>query len=472
MIFYNRSEKTASLTDEAARTSFWHKQSEDYPLKQHISTIQRQSQIVSQTQVQFLNILAMNHAELEDWMDKQFLENPLLEKTDLRKDDLSLIYPGEHRLFTDTAPIPHKEPVFWEGIGIYYFLTEQLSYSDYSQSDLDAISFLIANLDEKGFFTRNLKELSQESGFSLKTLSKLLSVLQELEPYGIFSPNMASYFQTLLRKQHTEEELLFTILANDFEDLLHQRLNCLYKKYKISGQKVKEYLAILSQLPPYPLYYFETDSAMPIIPDIICHLENGILIPELNNEQIADYSVSDYYYHMMLQTDSVQLKQYLYGKYNAARLILKNIENRKQTLLHITETLLQKQSAFFYQKGELLPISMAQLADICNCSISTVSRSIHNKYLQYPDGMILMKNLFPASSDTEKRNGFSVSRETVKKTIRQMVSMENPKNPLSDDEIAALLHKEAIPISRRTVAKYRNELLIPTSRERKERNDY
>ncbi len=436
-----------------------------------LSNTQKQTPVLTQNQIQFLNMLTMTNQELDQWLLQQFMENPFIEKKMIDNKSLADTSLYQNRGFSSSQKdnITYKEPVFFEGKELFHFLTEQLRYSDYSKQDWALITYLIYNLDEKGFFTLDLNHAANETGFHKEELESFLHTLQELEPYGIFSSGIAECYMKQLEKKNFSDPILFDILSNNLEDLLYKKMSRLYKKYKISSEQVNTYHQILSELHPYPLMHFQSGEIHHLTPDIICIMENRILVPTLNDSSTGNYSISDYYLSMMQQTKEPELKEYLSKKYTTASNIIKNIESRKNTLLQITKAVIEKQSLFFYHKGHLLPLSMSQIADICELSTSTVSRAIHDKYLQYPGGIILMKELFPSSSEIGERSEFALSPEQVKETILQIIKMENPKKPLSDDEIASTLKCEGIPISRRTVAKYRTEMFIPTSRERKER---
>lgn len=439
-------------------------------MKQSIAVTETQSQILSQSQVQFLHMLSMNNQDLEQWMDLQFAENPLLEKDPVSKDPLPLEYyiPSRERDSGQNRASFH-EPFFLEGKELYHFLTEQLTYADYDSHDWEMITFLIYNLDERGFFPLDLSKEAKKHGYSLARLEFLLEIMQNLEPYGIFSPNMATCYLKQLSRKNINDPLLTQVIRQDLDDLLHRRLSRLHKKYGMTSQILHEYLEILADLSPYPLFCFQNGSTCSLIPDVICHWDNGLLVPVLHDSVLSDYNISDRYYGMLQKTEDPTLKRYLSQKLTAANQILKNADSRRRTLLAITTAILEKQSLFFYQGRELIPMSMAQIGEICCVSTSTVSRAIHDKYLQYPGGMIKMKHLFVSSSDAGSRKEWDASPDTVKEILSQIIATENPKQPYGDDAIANILKMEGITISRRTVAKYRNQLFIPTSRERKER---
>lgn len=420
-------------------------------MKQTLSAAQRQSQIVSQSQVQFLHMLTMCNEELELWLDEQFNENPMLEQT-----------------YRNPSEPPYApEPVFYEGNDLFHVLTEQLRSFDFSKTEWNIFQLLIEQLDEKGYFTADLDILSTSSRLPLPMLERALLILQELEPYGIFSKNTADCLIKQLEKRQQNDPLLTKIIQQDLTALLMKKFSPLQKKYHISSGQLEQYHSQLAGLNPYPLFHFENQASIPVIPDILCRFEQGDWIVELNSNSNHIYTLSGYYQTLMNQTAEKELQQYLYTQYQSARNLILNIEKRQQTLLKITRAILQKQPLFFTGKSGLVPMSMSQITELCDVSISTISRAVHAKYLQYPGGMIRMKDLFAASSDTQTRTDISLTPNDVKELISSLIHCEDPKHPFSDDEISARLAEQDIQISRRTVTKYRKELFIPTSRERR-----
>lgn len=439
-------------------------------MQQGIYSVQKQSQIVSQNQVQFLSLLTMCNQEMEVWMTEQYNENPFLERCgfgDIRISDHSSCSRVQGTQIMDICN--YREPAIFEGQDIYHILTEQLRYRDYTALEWEGFSCLIEHLEETGYFLMDLNTLSIGSQIPLSILEKCLGILQNLEPYGIFSSDMKSCYLKQMEMYGCKDKVLLRMIAENFEDLLYKKTSKLQKKYKISGAEILKYHQFLSKLRPYPLYGFGYEKPVYIDPDIICKMENDTLVPYLNEKGNSTFSLSDYYSHLMSTTANTELKTYLYGRYQTAKNIMTNVENRKATLLRITNAILERQSGFFLRKDMLLPMNMKEIADACDLSISTISRAVRDKYLQYPHGIVAMRDLFTASAETSERTLYSLSPEEAKKAILSIVQMENPKKPLNDDEIAARLQEQAIFLSRRTVAKYRKELLIPTSRERRER---
>lgn len=447
-------------------------------MEQSMYSLQKQQQILSQNQIQFLQLLTMSNQELDLWMNQQYNENPLLERGEssismdhfetLPQETASSDF--EYSPYLETSfsrESKRHEPSFWEGQDLFHHLTEQLCYRDYTKLEWKAIHCLIGNLEKNGFFTTDLSALSLENGIPLPVLEKCLQILKTLEPCGIFSSNIQDCCLTQLRRNGHTDSLLTQILMEDFEALLYKKYSTLYKKYKISSETVCYYHRLLADLYPYPL--FDPPQNIVIYPeaDIIYTKEQDKWHTSLSKNPQDTYVLSSYYLHCLHSTKNPELRYYLWEKYKTAKNVLHNITQRNQTLLRIADAILEKQKDFFENHDFLVPMSMREIAADCNLSISTISRAVSNKNIQYSKGIIPLRSLFTASSESTPREDSSLSPAEAKKAIAHIISLENPESPLKDEAIASRLREQAIFLSRRTVAKYRTELLIPTSRERR-----
>ena len=205
----------------------------------------------------------------------------------------------------------------------------------------------------------------------------------------------------------------------------------------------------------------ETGNTGFIVPDILISRDGGDWTVTLNDGWMGEYRFNDYYIQMMQTAADPELKEYFRGKLERARLIVNSIDRRRETIIRIVRAILEFQNSFFLGQGPLLPMTMEQIANELDISTSTVSRAIKNKYIQYKRPLLL-RNLFtvPACDQAD------VSSDNVRARIEALVRQEDHSCPLSDDKIAGILKQEGIRISRRTVAKYRQQMGIPDSRVR------
>ena len=235
----------------------------------------------------------------------------------------------------------------------------------------------------------------------------------------------------------------------------------------MSTQDVRKCIAKIRELNPRPISGFLTDSTDYIVPDILMDYQDGSWTIRLNDQWIGNYSLCDYYLNMMHTSQSPELKEYFRQKYNRVQLIMHSIEQRRETILKITSAVLERQKDYFTGNSTLKPMTLADIASDISMHTSTISRGIKNKYLQYPFGVVYLKDLFTSSAGKKDNN----SPIAVKKQLKTIIASENPNNPYSDSTLSNLLKQKGIKISRRTVAKYREEIGIKSTYNRKIYNE-
>lgn len=253
------------------------------------------------------------------------------------------------------------------------------------------------------------------------------------------------------------------------EDLAAGQLSNISRSLKVSTTAVRKCLSEIAKLNPRPLSGFDMDTTSYIVPDIILDLneEQHCFEAGLNDEWTADYKISDYYYKMMQQSDDEKLQAYFEQRYKRARFLIKSIEQRRETILAIARHAAGIQYDFFRGTGRKQPETMTEVAEALGIAVSTVSRAVRGKYIQYPAGSIFFKELFTASviqtEGEQKKSG-----EDIKAQIKVLIGHENKQKPLSDAALVRELEKQDIVISRRTVAKYRESMGIKGCFDRKE----
>lgn len=443
--------------------------------------ILEQSHILSQNQIQSLELLAMDSVTLNEFMYNEHLENPVLERKvtsdasfesysermQMYKNiaDSTVVYNGKRSGEDDyDYELPGKKTDSLRELIVGQLMEEDFAYEESALTD-----YLIELLDENGFFSVPIEEVARKSGKSTETVRRCLQNLRELEPCGIFSENLTECLLYQLEQKGILNEELELIIREHLEDIATGKIKNITRALKISTIKTREYIACIRALNPRPLSGLTAGETMYLVPDIILSKEGGQWNVSLNDKWIEDYHISDFYLNMMEKSVDEQLREYFREKIERARSLLRNVRQRRETMIAITEAVLDRQKSYFDGTGALKPMTMQDIADQVGVHVSTVSRGIRNKYLQYPKETVLFKNLFtqPASRrNTEDDN--AVTAKQVQLRIRQIVDSENKMSPLSDQKIAMILSGEGIQISRRTVAKYRDILQIPGTFQRKE----
>lgn len=420
-----------------------------------------QQQQLSQQQIQSLQLLAMDNIELEGFLQNEHLENPLLEYssqgTGLRKGEVDAFW---NRDIRESAAEENK---------IKPYLQEQLPMEKFTKKEWELFEFLIDCLDEHGFFKGNIDEIAKMNHISCQMVEKCLEELRLLEPVGIFAENLQECLLRQLEVLGISNPELEKIIKEHLEDVAEGKISSISRELKLSTLQVRKYIAMIEHLNPCPMAGFSTGETKYIVPDMIAvQGESGWEIL-LNDSWMGDYGLNDYYIHMMKETKDAELYEYFQKKLERARFIVNSIEQRRKTLLMIGNTLLEHQKGYFEGKEPLRPMTMTALAKELGINSSTVSRAIKGKYIQSPRGTLELKSLFSAGvHQNGGEKGEAVTADEIKNQIFKLIKAEDKRKPYSDTKLVQLLQQESIQISRRAVAKYREEMGIRGSFERKE----
>lgn len=399
-----------------------------------------QKQSLSQTQIQSLEIMNLCNQDLYTFLNEEYMENPLMDKTwesapgEVQEFDEWYLH---GQTFNEGYGSEDKEerrreilPAKQEGIDPTAYLKDQLNKSDYTEKEWDLIEYLIQNLDDDGFYP-----------YPVEKAAKIADV--------------------------TEDEVLNQILREHLEDIASGKISTITRHLKISSVQVRKYIAMIKTRNPRPLSGFNSGNTDYVVPDVIITQRDGAWDISLNDEWIGNYSLNEYYIRMIGESKDEELKEYFRKKLERARFILNSIEQRRRTILAIAGEILEVQKPFFEGAGELKAMTMSELAEKLEIHPSTVSRAVGSKYLQYPGGVILMKKLFTQKIHSDI-SGEELSALQVQKILKKLIDEENKRKPYSDSKLVEKLKEQKITLSRRAVAKYREEMNIQGSFDRKE----
>lgn len=411
-----------------------------------------QKQQLSQSQIQSLNILSLDNGELSEFLQNEYIENPILDYSP----------PSSYTPVSDsqTFDIPAENTE-----EVKTFLLDQLNQNDFSSAEWQTMKFMIDCLDSSGFFRISFHELSTLLTIPEKEIKRCYEVLSDLEPAGIFSRDLSQCLLKQLDIKGKKTEILEQIIKNHLNDIALGHISTISRNLKISTADVRKNIALIRNLNSKPLQGFSTAKTEYITPDIIVTFQEDQWDIQLNDDWVGNYSLNDYYIKMLKDTKDPELKEYFQKKYERCRFVMASIEQRRHTMLKITEAILKRQPDFFLNHGCLKPMTMNDVAEDIEMHVSTVSRGIKGKYLQFPCGIVSMRSLFTGACPC---SGASVSSTDIKTVVKQLVASEDPRKPYSDQKICTLLKEKGITISRRTVAKYREQLGIKGTYDRKE----
>ena len=431
-------------------------------MKQALLTRPLQQQRILQTQIQSLHLLALNNEELNYFLQNEYLENPMLESNGVSVPSFSS--DSVVRKTDEAAQFYEAEAVDSDFL-IHYFM-EQLNPFAYTDSEWEIFKLMILMLDDQGFFPYSPEELCDYFQISSVQAAKCLKILQALEPPGVFQPDLKSYLLYQVCALGKDTVQMRTLIQCHLEDVAEGRLRLIADSLQTGQDVVRRLIKQLKGLSPSPFIGIGTDACAYIMPDILADYQDGAWNIMLNDSWVENYSLSDYYIQMMRQSTDPNLKAYFLEKYERGRFILQKIVQRRTTILAICNAVVRRQEAFFLGKDCLIPMTLSDIAEDVGFAVSTVSRGIKNKYLQYPCGTVLLKSLFTSGIASSGED--EISSSGVISIITDIIRSENKKKPYSDSKQAEMLKNRGIQISRRTVAKYRLMADIPSTIDRKE----
>ncbi len=446
--------------------------------------------------IQAIQILQYNSQELEEFVCKELMENPLLEQAkpeeepreeqtrDDDRDDIDFEELREKMLdagYDDVSYSQWKEkpaedqPMTFDQYTskeetLSDHLMMQLGLSKLNDMDMKIGRFLIDALDDNGYLTMELPQISYVFGTDVGEVEKVLKVIQSFDPVGIGARDLKECL--LIQLDNVEDDFpkdsIRFIICNYLKELGDNHIQEISRNTGLTAKQVQAVADFIRTLDPKPGRAFSTGEQLKyVIPDIIVEEMDGGYELVTNDEAEPHLMVSQYYLDMARDNrEDEEVQKYLTDKYKSALWLIKSIDQRKQTIYNVARAVMERQKEFL-KKGEkyLTPMTLKQIADEVGVHESTVSRSINGKYIETPRGVYELRYFF--SSGVGNKEGSGVSSNSIKKMIREIISEEDPKSPMSDQEIMDILNRRDIEISRRTVAKYRESMNIPSSSRRR-----
>lgn len=347
-------------------------------------------------------------------------------------------------------------------------LFEQVSSSDLGPEDRKLAELLIGNIDERGFLQSSPDDIALNTGMEVEDIQRVLEVVQTFHPVGVGARDLRDCLLIQLRRVGKEGTLEYRIVDRFLEDLGKRRFPEIARRLGTTVDQVQRAANFIGTLDPKPGQIFTADPNNYVLPDVTVERIGDDWVISLNGDQIPHLRISNTYKDLMAKdSNGNEVKEYIRDKIRSGKFLIKSIHQRQQTISNISHEIVTRQKDFLeFGPSALRPMTMVQIADAVGVHETTVSRAISGKYMATPHGVFEMKYFFTPGYQTAA--GESMSNTSVKGAIAELVKNEDQKNPLSDKEIVEVLSKRGIPIARRTVAKYRNELNILPSNMRKQ----
>lgn len=440
--------------------------------------------------IQAIQILQFNTQELDSYVEEQLLTNPVLEydeqaeskqedddaKLEKEKDPLSEFI--RERGYDDISynqqdyNKEEKEDTFERFVSADITLPEhlmfQLQFASSGKTCRRIGRYIIESLDENGYMTSTPEEIAGALKTDIKNVKKVTELIQTFDPAGVGADSLGKCLLIQLEQRGMSTEAYKKLLTEHIEDLAANRLNVIAKSLGIPATEVQEMGDFIRTLEPRPGREFSDNvKTRYIVPDVIVRAEGDEYTIEINENSIPRLRVSAYYEKVLRESEGDEkVRDYLSERLNSAMWLIKSIEQRKQTVLNVVESILKFQREFFDEGDKHLKIlTLKQVAEDVGIHESTVSRSVNGKYMECPRGVFELRYFF--SGGVEDTSGEGIASTSIKTHIRELVAGENEKAPLSDQKIVNILMSRGFNISRRTVAKYRDEMGILSSSKRK-----
>ncbi|PYQ04797.1 MAG: RNA polymerase sigma-54 factor, partial [Acidobacteria bacterium] len=326
----------------------------------------------------------------------------------------------------------------------------------------------IQNVDEDGMLRASVSEIANLGPYPVDEVEKALCVVQNLDPPGVAARDLTECLRLQLRHLGLENSPTDVIVRDYMKQLQGHQYPEIGRQMGLSPEEVSHHLEIIRRLDPKPGLKYSPDSSTYVIPDVFVVKEGDDYKIILNDDGLPKLRISPTYRRMLEIKDagSEETRNYVKEKLRSALWLLKSVDQRQRTIYKVTESIVRHQRGFLdHGIIQLKPLVLRDVATDIGMHESTVSRVVANKYMHTPRGVYELRFFF--HSGITSTMGEAISSVTIKDKIKKMIDGEDPSRPLSDSRIAELLSGDGLPLARRTVAKYREELRIPPSNLRK-----
>lgn len=421
-------------------------------------------QVLSQVQMQSLNILAMSMTELQEFLQKEEIENPLVEYTGgSLVSGVTAVYRDHDQFYNRVSDGEEGEHDLYEGEisqqSVEDMIIMQLAWDKLTERRKRIVEFCVHSLDQKGFLAISVREIAKHLREEPEVIESVLAELKTLEPRGIFASGLEECLALQIQGME-QERFLEMIIKNHLQDVAEGKISNISRALKVSTIEVRKMIQVIKGLNPRPLNGYGEERVQYIFPDIILTCHNNQWAISLNDQWTGSIGINEFYVHMLETAQDEELRQYFEKKLQRARQIVNAVEQRRKTLIGISEEIIKRQAGYLIGKEPLKAMTLEEIASEREIHVSTVSRAIRDKYILAPMGCLLIRDLFTAGISSGEKDGMEISRNAVKEKLKKLVDREDKRQPYSDEQLAKLLKEDGMSVSRRTVAKYRMEMGI------------
>lgn len=448
-------------------------------------------------------MLPLSTVELSDMLNQEIVENPMLEETPLQDGQASEVDPSVEKT-TEPVESVTQSVDSWDDSDYEYFfgdylddgsrsnipkeikdlppienivstttsLSDHLNWQVLSSTEDDTVRSIalaiIGNLDSDGYLGASVEELASMGDWSTVAVEEALRIVQDFDPAGVGARDLQECMLLQLRQLRLQDPLTERIVAEHLDLLERHKEQELSKKLGLSVVDVKHHIHVIQQLDPKPGSRYNPRESQYVVPDIyVVKVDDGYQAV-LNEDGVPQLRISAEYRHLLERKDenNQETRTYVKERFRSALWLIKSVEQRRKTIQKVANSIIQFQRDFLdYGISGLRPLVLREVANDISMHESTVSRVVNNKYMHTPQGVFEMKFLFQGGFNSSFGN--SVSSAVIKQRIQQIIKQEDDRKPLSDSKLLTILQEEGLVLARRTIAKYREELRIPGSTQRK-----
>ena len=471
-------------------------------IQQKLHTKLVQKLILTPSLQQAIKLLPMSTIELADLLNQEMVENPLLEE--VPTEDLQPAEPAQTAEKEEASPQAAPKSDAWDDADYEYFFGDYLDegYRPHTPQEIKELPpientlstassladhlmwqlslqvddrvqqeighAVIGNLDDDGYLVASVDEIAAMGEWTVEAVERTLRDIQRFDPVGVAARDLQECLLLQIRHLGLEGTPTEKIVSEHLRLLQNHQVPELARRLGLPIDEIKTHVEIIRRLDPKPGSRFNPSQSQYVIPDVyVVKVEDGYEV-FLNEEGLPQLRISPVYRRLLDKSgeDSAETRAYVKDKFRSALWLIKSVDQRQKTIYKVARSIVSFQRDFLDHGIEhLRPLVLRDVANDIGMHESTVSRVVNNKYMHTPQGVYEMKFFF--HSGISSSYGESVSSVTIKQRIRKIIENEDPRKPLSDSKIVSLLQREGLMLARRTIAKYREELKIPTSNQRK-----
>ena len=458
-----------------------------------------QKLILTPSLQQAIKLLPMSTLELSELLNQEMVENPMLEevpteelqpveaaqeKQEEKQPDKSDTWDDQDYEYffgdyldegyrphtpTEVKELPPIENTLSTAASLSDHLLWQLSMQTDEPLIRDIGEAIIGNLDDDGQLVATVDELTAMGPWSIEDVERALNLVQSFDPIGVAARDLQECLLLQIRHTDMAGTPAEKIITEHMRLLQNHQVPELARKLGMSIDELKPHIERIRHLDPKPGSRYNASQSQYVIPDVYIAKVEDQYVAVLNEDGLPQLRISPVYRRLMDKTvaeNTDETRAYVKDKFRSALWLIKSVEQRQKTIYKVATSIINFQRDFLDHGIEYLrPLVLRDVANDIGMHESTVSRVVTNKYMHTPQGVFEMKYFF--HSGIASAHGEAVSSVTIKQRIRKIIEQEDPRKPLSDSKIVSILQREGLELARRTIAKYREELKIPTSNQRK-----